>query len=171
MFFQVARRTDDRIRYKMRQVRSNFAYPLGYGRPETPAWYASTLPPPGTAQAEQVAARVTRGQTVSLLSILTSCTSRGGEVSARLGDASSDLRAQACDASDPRQGFSYDERTMLLRVQSDPTQCVTFVHSDAHGGCEPYTLAACDEADDHQKFVLEELRNSDPAVFQWHSVA
>ena len=88
-----------------------------------------------------------------------------------LGDDSSDLKMHSCDTNDPKQGFSYDDRTMALSVEADPTMCLTFSHSDAHGGCEPYTLAACDPADDHQKFVLEELPNADPAVFQWHSIA
>ena len=88
-----------------------------------------------------------------------------------LGDARSDLKMHACDVNDPRQGFSYDERTMLLQVQADPTMCLHFSHSGAHGGCEPYTLAACDSNDESQQFVLEELPNADPAVFQWHSVA
>ena len=140
-------------------------YSRGFNVGKVELWVAAPAPPPSFFQISYAGTAGCGGETVAAGVWCASIDP------ARLGDASSDLRAQACDASDARQGFSYDERTMLLRVQSDPTQCVTFVHSDAHGGCEPYTLAACDEADDHQKFVLEELRNSDPAVFQWHSVA
>jgi hypothetical protein len=128
-------------------------------------WVAAPPPPPAFFQISYAGTQGCGGESVQAGQWCASIDPHS------LGDASSDLKMHACDVADPRQGFSYDERTMLLQVQADPTMCVMFSHSDAHGACEPYTLAACDSNDESQKFVLEELSNADPAVFQWHSVA
>ena len=74
----------------------------------------------------------------------------------------SDLTLQTCDNNDAFQLWSLEDtgNGKLFHSKADPSRCLYTGTSPNHGGCEPYTPAACDKSDARQLFKEESYDGS-----------
>ena len=83
----------------------------------------------------------------------------------------SDLTLQTCNDNDDFQLWNLEEVAdddgYVFHSKADPTRCMYTGSSPAHGGCEPFTLAACDTSDTRQVFKQEAYGGSSI----WRNVA
>jgi hypothetical protein len=83
----------------------------------------------------------------------------------------SDLTLQTCNDNDDFQLWNLegvaDDDGYVFHSKADPTRCMYTGSSPAHGGCEPFTLTACDTSDTRQVFKQEAYGDSSI----WRNVA